>query len=474
MNIVRIKVDNVYGKILDPIPEKVFKELREECSYVSKQLAYSSRQYGYHPHPTYRFSKAMVFRVGLLSKIQAILRSHSILSDIQIEMDDEIVGSPIEISSDFKLRDYQISSVDDILKRRKTAHEIATGGGKTIIMGDAIAKVGLKTTVLTNSTVLLHQTAKVLRQMLNTDIGLVGDSIFDPKDITVAMVQSLEGVYDKDSVAPNKEDKQTLIENTKFLIVDECHRIAAKTIFELSSGFRHACCAAFFTATMRRLDGKDLDLEAASGPINYSVDMHTLIEKDWLVRPHVYYLKVPPRYISPKDSHLVNCKVYNTLREFHIDKYQERTELIAEAARVLMHNEHSTLIAVRHIDHGNKIKELLPCAVEIYAETYNRVQLFDEFRNGKIPVVISTLCKEGIDIPRCSAVIIAHDTQDAQQLVGRIVRLYPGKERAIVVHMVDEHPIFKKHIKYNEKVFYKPQKIATEYITEDDLAKVLQ
>jgi len=166
--------------------------------------------------------------------------------------------------------------------------------------------------------------------------------------------------------------------------------------------------------------------------------------------------------------------VYNTLREFHIDKYQERTELIAEAARVLMHNEHSTLIAVRHIDHGNKIKELLPCAVEIYAETYNRVQLFDEFRNGKIPVVISTLCKEGIDIPRCSAVIIAHDTQDAQQLVGRIVRLYPGKERAIVVHMVDEHPIFKKHIKYNEKVFYKPQKIATEYITEDDLAKVLQ
>lgn len=473
MNIVRIKVDNVYGKILDPIPEKVFKELREECSYISKQLAYSSRQYGYHPHPTYRFSKAMVFRVGLLSKIQAILRSHSILShNLGEEGGDEIVGSPIPINSGFKLRDYQLAAVDDILRRRKTAHEIATGGGKTVIMGDAIAKVGLKTTVLTNSTVLMHQTAKLLGKILNVEIGLVGDSIFNPKDVTVAMVQTLEGVYDKESTAPNKSDKISLIEDTKFLIVDECHRIAAKTIFDLSGGFRNARCAAFFTATMRRLDGKDLDLEAASGPIYYSVDMHSLVEAGWLVRPHVYYLKVPPRYVSPKDSHLTTSKVYNTLREFHIDGYQERTELVAEAAAALASAGHSTLVAVRHIAHGNAIKELLPTAVEIYAETYGRVSLFEKFREGEIPIVISTLCKEGIDIPRCSAVVIAHDTQDAQQTVGRALRLYQGKTKAIVVHMVDEHPIFRKHIKLNEKVFYKPQKITMEHITEDDLQRI--
>jgi superfamily II DNA or RNA helicase len=98
--------------------------------------------------------------------------------------------------------------------------------------------------------------------------------------------------------------------------------------------------------------------------------------------------------------------------------------------------------------------------------------LFDKFRDGKILIVISTLCKEGIDIPRCSAVVIAHDTQDAQQLVGRIVRLHPGKEKAIVVHLVDEHPIFRKHTKFNERVFYKPQKITMEHITRDDLSRI--
>jgi len=310
--------------------------------------------------------------------------------------------------------------------------------------------------------------------MLNKEVGIVGDSIFDPKDITVAMVQSLEGVYDKDNASPNRADKLALVEATRFLIVDECHRIAAKTIFDLSAGFKNARYAAFFTATMRRLDGKDLDLEAASGPINYSVDMHKLIDDGWLVRPHVYYLKVPPRYIPPNRSDLVNCKVYNTLREFYIDSYDERNFLIIEATRKLADAGHSTLVAVRNIAHGNKLARNIHMtkAVEIYANTPNRVQLFDKFRNGEIPVVISTLCKEGIDIPRCSAVVIAHDTQDAQQLVGRIVRLYPGKDRAIVVHLIDEHPVFRKHIKYNEKVFYKPQKIEMEYITEDVLSKI--
>lgn len=473
MIIVRIKVDNVYGKILDTIPENVLNELRKECSYVSKQAAYSSRQYGYRPHPVYRFSKTMVFRIGLLSKVQTILRSYNILSHIENDnVGADVTSSPFPISDKFKLRDYQIAAVDDILKRRKTAHEIATGGGKTIIMGDAIAKIGLKTTVLTNSTILLYQTAKVLKEMLNTDIGIVGDSIFDPKDVTVAMVQSLEGVYDKDNTQPNRDAIRSLIAGTNFLIIDECHRVAANTIFDLSSEFKNAKCAAFFTATMRRLDGKDLDLEAASGPINYSVDMHKLINEGWLVRPHVYYLKVPPRHIPPNKSHLVNCKVYNTLREFHIDSYEERTELVAKAADTLANNGHSTLVSVRNIAHGNDIKKLLPTAVEIYAETYNRVSLFDKFRNGDIPIIVSTLCKEGIDIPRCSAVVIGHDTQDTQQIVGRIIRLHPGKEKAIVVHLVDEHPIFKKHIKYNEKVFLRPQKISMEYITENDISRI--
>jgi len=460
MDIVRIKVNNVYGQILDPIPEKVFKELREDCSYISKQLAYSSRQYGYHPHPTYRFSKTMVFRVGLLSRIRGILRSHSVLAHIlEEECSDETVGSPIPISDNFKLRDYQFSAVDDILKRRKTAHEIATGGGKTIIMGDAIAKIGLKTTVLTNSTVLMHQTAKLLKQMLGIEIGMVGDSIFNPKDVTVAMVQSLEGVYDKEDASSNKGDKISLIEGTKFLIVDECHRIAAKTIFDLSANFKGARYATFFTATMRRLDGKDLDLEAASGPIYYSVPMIKLMDEGWLVRPTVYCLKVPHRYISPKDSHVIDCKVYNTLRDFHIDKYQERTELIAEAATHMVNYGLQVLISVRHIEHGNNIKKLLPSAIEIYAETSGQSALFDSIRNNESGgILISTLCKEGWDMPNCSGLIIASDTQDPEQLVGRIVRLHPHKTCAIVVHLADQHPIFRRHLKNSERIFYNKNK----------------
>ena len=124
---------------------------------------------------------------------------------------------------------------------------------------------------------------------------------------------------------------------------------------------------------------------------------------------------------------------------------------------------------MRHIEHGNRLKELLPEAVEIYGNTFNRVRLFEDFKEGKTTVVISTLCGEGFDMPSLSAVIIAHDTQDSQQIIGRTVRLHPGKEKSIVVHPYDHHYVFKNHRRYNEKVFYNPQNIDRKIITRSNL-----
>jgi superfamily II DNA or RNA helicase len=289
----------------------------------------------------------------------------------------------------------------------------------------------------------------------------------------VAMVQSLEGACDKYGSCAYKDDKIDLIKRTKFLIVDECHRIAAKTIFDLSADFDNAGMAAFFTATMRRLDGRDLDLEAAAGPINYHMPMNRLVAGGYLVAPEVLYLDVPERQIPPNKSYLMTTKKYDELREFYIDQTDERNELIAEAATELIAKKHPTLIAVRHIDHGNRIKALLPAACEIYGDTPDRVKKFEEFAKGDVPAVISTLCKEGFDCPPLSAVIIAYDCQDTEQIVGRVVRLHPNKDRAIVIHLVDKHPIFKRHVKHCEKVFYSPQGISKTRVSKSQLPTLI-
>ena len=473
MQIVEIKVDNVWGRVMQPLPLNVFDAVRKECSYIAKDTAYSARTYGYRPTPVHRFNKKnQTFRVGLLSRVRSTLRENGVLSHI---IDGRINGEATNDIKDYrllpgiKIRPYQVDAVREILENKRAAQEIATGGGKTLIMAAAIAEIQKPTMVLTNSTILMYQTAKAIGEAIGTKVGMIGDSVFEPRWVTVAMVQSLEGACDKYSTCTYKDDKIELIKKTQFLIVDECHRMAAKTIFDLSADFENAGMAAFFTATMRRLDGRDLDLEAAAGPINYHMPMAALVRGGYLVAPEVLYLDVPERAVPPKQSYLMTTKKYDELREFYVDQNDERNELIAEAATELVAKQHPTLIAVRHIDHGNRIKALLPSACEIYGNTPDRVSRFQEFEKGNVQLVISTLCKEGFDCPRLSAVIIAYDCQDTEQIVGRIVRLFPKKDRAIVVHLMDKHHIFKRHVKHCEKMFYIPQKIKRTHINKHQL-----
>jgi superfamily II DNA or RNA helicase len=474
MQVVEIKVDNVWGRVVQALPQNVFDAVRKECSYIPKAAAYTARTYGYRPTSIQRFNKRdQSFRVGLLNRVRAVLREFGMLSAIidnriNREIEDDI--KDYRLSQGIEIRDYQADAVKEILTNKRAAQEIATGGGKTLIMAAAIAEAQKPTTVLTNSTILMYQTAKLIGEAIGTKVGMVGDSVFEPRWITVAMVQSLEGACDKNGSCAYKDDKIELIKRTRFLIVDECHRIAAKTIFDLSADFDGAGMAAFFTATMRRLDGRDLDLEAAAGPINYHMPMIDLIRGGYLVAPEVLYLDVPELVVPPNRSYLMTTKKYDDLREFYIDQNDERNELIADAAMELVAKQHPTLIAVRHIDHGNRIKTLLPSACEIYGDTPDRVKKFEEFEKGNIQLVISTLCKEGFDCPRLSAVIIAYDCQDTEQIVGRVVRLFPNKDRAIVVHLVDKHPIFKRHVRHCEKIFYSPQKISRTRISKSQLS----
>jgi superfamily II DNA or RNA helicase len=474
MQVVEIKIDNVWGKVVQILPQGVFDAVRKECSYIPKAAEYTARTYGYRPTSIQRFNKKdQSFRVGLLNRVRATLREFGMLSvvvdnRINKEIEDDI--KDYKLAQGIEIRDYQSAAVKEILINKRAAQEIATGGGKTLIMAAAIAEVQKPTMVLTNSTVLMYQTARAIGEAIGTKVGMIGDSVFEPRWVTVAMVQSLEGACDKYGSCAYKDDKIDLIKKTKFLIVDECHRIAAKTIFDLSADFEAAGMAAFFTATMRRLDGRDLDLEAAAGPINYHIPMIDLIRGGYLVAPEILYLDVPERMIPPNRSYLMTTKKYDELREFYIDQNDERNELIAEAATELVAKQHPTLIAVRHIDHGNRIKALLPSACEIYGDTSDRVKKFEEFEKGNIQLVISTLCKEGFDCPRLSAVIVAYDCQDTEQIVGRIVRLFPNKDRAIVIHLVDKHPIFKRHVRHCEKIFYSPQKISRTRISKSRLS----
>jgi hypothetical protein len=69
-----------------------------------------------------------------------------------------------------------------------------------------------------------------------------------------------------------------------------------------------------------------------------------------------------------------------------------------------------------------------------------RLRIFDDFRTGKIKVLSNCMVlTEGFDAPWAEVAVIARPTQSQPlyvQMVGRVLRPYPGKEKALVLDVV--------------------------------------
>ncbi len=117
--------------------------------------------------------------------------------------------------------------------------------------------------------------------------------------------------------------------------------------------------------------------------------------------------------------------------------------MIAKIVRMCEAKGDSVLIAVSHVNHVNKLKELLPEAKVMTGEdgSDRRKKVLEKFRSKEINVVISTLLGEGVDIPSLNAVINAAGGRDIRQLVGRALRKHPGKTVAKIYDFVDNQHI---------------------------------
>lgn len=99
-----------------------------------------------------------------------------------------------------------------------------------------------------------------------------------------------------------------------------------------------------------------------------------------------------------------------------------------------------TLIFACSVDHAEAIAEKIPGAVAVTAKTKNRDELIKKFTNREIPVLVNCMIfTEGTDMPLVETVMIARPTSNSSlytQMVGRGLRLYPGKEKLTLIDLV--------------------------------------
>lgn len=343
------------------------------------------------------------------------------------------------------LRPYQeqlvAGALDEWTRVRRTAIVMATGGGKTPT-GMRIAKLSLDAGKpvlwLAHRTELVDQAIDKAEQVApGTRIGRLQGTVKQYRaEIVVGSVQT---------ASTPTSLKLLKSRSWGLIIVDETHHIAAETyqrvLRELGAFEPDGPLTLGITATLDRADGLALG-DTFESVVNPQIGLIDLIR-----HPDGPYL-VPPKGVRVRLADLDLGKVRRLGGDFnpgHLGAAmsaamapQRIVEAWQEHAKGLPTVAFLPTLAVSR-EQAEAFNEAGYVARHIDGETPadERRQILNDFRAGKITILCNVgLFTEGTDLPSIGCVILGRPTSSAtlyQQMVGRGLRLYPGKLFCVVL-----------------------------------------
>ena len=213
------------------------------------------------------------------------------------------------------------------------------------------------------------------------------------------------------------------------ILVHNCHHAAARTYRQIFDHFRPEKLIGF-TATPNR--GDKVRLNDVFQKIIFQRDLRWGIENGYLCG--IQCLRVNIGY----DLSAVHTR-QGDYAPGELDQAMDGTaDAIAEAYQ--KYAKGATLIFAVSVRHAREIADKIPGAVVVTGETRDRAAIIRAFTDGEIPVLVNCMVfTEGTDIPRVETVMVARPTQSESlycQMVGRGTRLYPGKEKLVLIDCV--------------------------------------
>lgn len=406
-------------------------------------------------------SKKQTFPTGFLSAVVAKLTEQGLQPQIV-----DLRGMPnlqeASLSLSIQPWEHQINVLKTCTKTPRGLIQVATGGGKTLCIAGVWGMLNVPGVVLTQRKELMEQLRTNIQKYTGEPVGIFGDGRWEPGKLTVCMVQSLIKVLgvkyaklvqefsdkDKSSDTLVKEHQaelyQKLILDTQFLAADECHHIGAASSYALVQAMSNSFWRYGFSATAFgfRDDKKDYLVEAAIGNVIAKVTTTDLVNAGHLVPTDI--IEIPYSHRGkhhPKDD-------YSTYYDSAVVNNEERNRLIVETAYGLYKKGKTCLVAVQRVDHGRLLVEYLAYLVGedkvkfVYGDdkAEYRDATLKAFADQKLPILISTLISEGVDIPHLEYVISGRGEESriaTIQLLGRSMRTFPGKKKAVYFDIMD-------------------------------------
>ena len=453
--------------------------------YIVLRQRMSFRPEGYYFTPMYRSKrwdgwkrliwknqKQCYFPTGLFSIVKDFFQEQNI--PIQI-IDHRIKPTPtifFTMSEKKKLRDYQQRIVTAAVEKSRGIIQSPTGSGKSITAAGIINACSASPfLILVTSIDLLEQMKDHLEESLlengkNIRVGRIGGGEFDIREITVMTVQTAVRALGKKFVKFDSDQQSakdgSVLKKYRKEIVDLIHG-AKGVIGDETQHWKSDMCqivtnnmfSAFYrwgaSATPYRDQGDDLLIQSCFGKKICEIKASELIEKGYLVQPHITFVHVNPPPTKYKN--------WQNIYKEQVVENEYYNSLIANIAEEYVKRDRTILILVQQIEHGKTLESMIEGSLFVHGESSKKERLsaLQRLRNKYINCLISTsLFDEGIDCCPLNTLLLAGGGKSptrAMQRIGRVMRLYEGKESATVIDFYIHEKYLEDHAKAREKMY---------------------
>jgi superfamily II DNA or RNA helicase len=451
--------------------DEVFLQV-ECCNDIAQEINEHFKEYV----PNYRFMplyKAKLFdgRIslfnfnnftlpfGFLKKLKEFSKSYnysyeltfneeSLKNKISEEEITKFLETILPSTSKFKLRDYQLTAIKDILREKRGLIEHGTGSGKSLLIYVVVKylqSIGFK-----EKFVLVVNSISLVEQM-RSDFKDYGYSGFD-KDFATIYYDSDNRDFSKQYLISTWQTLSTLpqkyLDQFGAFIVDEVHdssNFKSKMLLNVLSKFTKCSWRIGTTGTLPR----DVPINMKTlvgyiGKIISEVKSSELIEKGILSKIQVLniLLKYPDSMIDKDGEYFDEVE--------KIIQYRDRNKIFKFLINKVGPSK-NILILVQRIEHLKSIREYLMHEFpnkKIY-EVYGKVEGLERERIRKIVnnnagnIIVATYqtMSTGVNIPNLNVVIFGSSAKSYKKIVqsiGRGLRKTLTKTSMVLLDIVDD------------------------------------
>jgi superfamily II DNA or RNA helicase len=331
------------------------------------------------------------------------------------EIVDKRVSIPVNFPEfKFTLRESQQEVFDKI--EDNAVINASVSWGKTFTSLAIASKLKQKTLIVTHNVALRDQWVKEVKKVFGISPGIIGSGKYNvDADIVVGNVQTLYKMRGR------------IEKEFGTMIVDECHHIPANTFSKLVDA-SYARYKIGLSGTVERKDGKHVLLPDYFGHTKFTPPKENYME------PSVDIIRTKIRFMD-------GAKIPWANRVNDLVGQEEYGKLVCFLAAAYKSRGHKVLLLSDRVQFLKRIKETLGDHCELVTgevtgdERDRRIQ---RVQDGQVDILLGTqsIFSEGISVNPLSCLILAtpvNNTPLLTQLIGRVVREFPGKKSPVVV-----------------------------------------